>query len=109
VTALRTRLRRAARIGVIEVALLTVGACTAAPPDEPPRATYRCGDVTFTATFVNDSVFVAFRGDTIRLPIAISASGARYSDGQRTFWEHQGTARLELPDTTIDACPIVED
>lgn len=28
------------------------------------------------------------------LPIAISGSGARYSDGTFTFWEHQGTGRF---------------
>ncbi len=27
---------------------------------------------------------------TLRLPQVISASGARYSDGENTFWEHQG-------------------
>lgn len=27
------------------------------------------------------------------LPAALSGSGARYSDGKQTFWEHQGTAR----------------
>lgn len=31
-------------------------------------------------------------GRTVVLPQAISASGARYSDGSRTFWEHQGSA-----------------
>ena len=33
-------------------------------------------------------------GTTITLPAAISASGARYSNGTLTFWEHQGTATL---------------
>lgn len=30
---------------------------------------------------------------TVRLPLAVSASGARYSDGSRSFWEHQGDGR----------------
>lgn len=29
----------------------------------------------------------------LTLPAAVSGSGARYSDGTRTFWEHQGTGR----------------
>ena len=29
-------------------------------------------------------------GGRVLLPQAVSASGARYSDGSRTFWEHQG-------------------
>jgi membrane-bound inhibitor of C-type lysozyme len=34
-------------------------------------------------------------GATWILPIQRSGSGARYSDGAVTFWEHQGEARLE--------------
>ncbi len=30
----------------------------------------------------------------LTLPVAISGSGARYSNGGKTFWEHQGTGRL---------------
>jgi membrane-bound inhibitor of C-type lysozyme len=33
-------------------------------------------------------------GKSVMLPEAVSASGARYSDGTMTFWEHQGTATL---------------
>jgi membrane-bound inhibitor of C-type lysozyme len=33
-------------------------------------------------------------GKSLTLPEAVSASGARYSDGKMTFWEHQGTATL---------------
>jgi len=32
-------------------------------------------------------------GALVQLPVAVSGSGARYSDGTRTFWEHQGTGR----------------
>ncbi len=31
-------------------------------------------------------------GRVVTLSAAVSASGARYSDGTETFWEHQGTA-----------------
>jgi membrane-bound inhibitor of C-type lysozyme len=29
-------------------------------------------------------------GEKIRLPVAVSGSGARYSNGHEVFWEHQG-------------------
>jgi len=32
-------------------------------------------------------------GSRVMLPAAISGSGARYSDGARTFWEHKGIGR----------------
>jgi membrane-bound inhibitor of C-type lysozyme len=38
---------------------------------------------------------------TLTLPLAISASGARYSDGTMTFWEHRGTATLYKGDQVI--------
>lgn len=96
-------------LAALVLAALAVGGCTASPPEDPPRATYRCDDgTTFTAEFVRDTAIVAIRRDTFRLPIAISASGARYTDGTITFWEHQGAARLILPDTTHEGCPIVD-
>lgn len=38
---------------------------------------------------------------TRTLPLAVSASGARYSNGEMTFWEHQGTATLFRGDTIV--------
>jgi membrane-bound inhibitor of C-type lysozyme len=43
-------------------------------------------------------------GDSVRLPHAASASGARYSNGAVTLWEHQGTARIETPGRTWTDC-----
>lgn len=34
-------------------------------------------------------------GARLTLPLALSASGARYSDGHATFWEHHGDVRVE--------------
>lgn len=34
-------------------------------------------------------------GARLTLPLALSASGARYSDGRATFWEHHGDVRVE--------------
>ncbi len=33
-------------------------------------------------------------GRSVTLPVAVSASGARYGNGSETFWEHQGTGRF---------------
>lgn len=38
-------------------------------------------------------------GSQLLLPVALSGSGARYSDGTHTFWEHQGVGRYLVNDT----------
>jgi membrane-bound inhibitor of C-type lysozyme len=43
-------------------------------------------------------------GDSVSLPHAVSASGARYSNGAVTLWEHHGTARIETPSRTWTDC-----
>lgn len=40
-------------------------------------------------------------GRSVTLPAAQSASGARYSDGTETFWEHQGTGRFFHGETVL--------
>lgn len=40
-------------------------------------------------------------GQVCRLPRAVSGSGARYSDGSRTCWEHQGTVTFEIGDRVV--------
>ena len=43
---------------------------------------------------VHKNVTVRLADDSrVTLPAAVSGSGARYSDGTRTFWEHQGIGR----------------
>jgi putative lipoprotein len=44
------------------------------------------------------------RGTTFRLPLAMSGSGARYSDGKTTFWEHAGEASFETPGASFTGC-----
>jgi len=60
-------------------------------------ATYRAEDgKTAEACFDLPSQKVTVRlpdSAVVTLPSAISGSGARYSDGKLTFWEHQGTGR----------------
>jgi membrane-bound inhibitor of C-type lysozyme len=40
-------------------------------------------------------------GAQVQLPVAVSGSGARYSDGTRTFWEHQGMGRYFEGETLL--------
>lgn len=40
-------------------------------------------------------------GSRVVLPVAMSGSGARYSDGTRTFWEHQGIGRYFVGETLL--------
>jgi len=85
----------------------------AAPPATaaagPAAATrmvrYRCQDgrdvVASFAETVPPSALVERDGARWRLPLRRSASGARYSDGNVTLWEHQGEARFEIPGRAV--------
>ncbi|HVY03874.1 MAG TPA: MliC family protein [Caulobacterales bacterium] len=83
----------------LSIAALTLAAALAAcqtPPQTPPPApaqevvrsevAFNCENgTTFTAAFISspDVVDLHFaNGDVIRLPIAISGSGYRYTDGK---------------------------
>lgn len=91
--------------GIVTPAILALAACGGGEPQ--PVATFDCGDFRFTVAYAADTAIVTVTDDTFRLPRAISASGARYSDGVSTFWEHQGAALLEFADTSFSECPLV--
>lgn len=103
---------------------LTLAACSpqaAAPPvasekaPEPTPAaiaqvfTFTCAggrsfDVTYDDGFTVATV--SMDGATYKLPAAMSASGARYSDGKVEFWEHHGEAMLSgFPGAPEAPCP----
>lgn len=68
-------------------------------------ATYRsaAGEL-LKATFDLGRNLVRLRlpdGRRVTLPAATSASGARYSNGSRTFWEHQGVGRYFEGETPV--------
>ncbi len=48
-----------------------------------------------------EATLLLFDGARLTLPAAQSASGARYSDGKRTFWEHQGIGRYFSGDKLV--------
>jgi inhibitor of cysteine peptidase len=79
---------------------------TVLPPE--PRVTtacYRSGDGKIAVASFDlgrDLVTVTLPdGRSVTLPAAPSASGARYSDGKDTFWEHQGSGRFFTGETLL--------
>lgn len=76
-------------------------------PSQPFAWVYQCTQadrfvVRFTA---DDSARVEWDGERVTLPQAISASGARYTDGTVTYWDKGGIARFETPADTFIDCP----
>lgn len=89
-------------------AVFLLTSCARAPRPLP-HVMYMCGRVRFDVVFRGDTALITGQDGALHLPLAISGSGARYSDGEHTFWEHQGTARIELPDTTYEECRQPKD
>ncbi len=92
--------------------ILLIGFATvlAAMPAVAASALYRCPlNIDVIANYSPDvkSVTIYTQGQTFRLPIAMSGSGARYSDGKTTLWEHQGQAQFETPGASFRSCKVV--
>ncbi len=70
------------------------GPVTSAPAPMPPATpatmhtyAYQCGDLAVTGKFSPEQVELSYGGKTLVLPIAMSASGARYADDKgNEFW-----------------------
>ncbi len=83
------------------------GALTAAP--QP--VTFRCSgsDKPLTAAFHNEApqaVVLTWGTDRAIVPIARSASGARYAAQGVEFWEHQGEARVDFFGNHMTCTPL---
>ncbi len=81
--------------GLIAIGLL-LAACTADRPAQPVAVSnLRCdnGQMVRIAWWP-EKAEVTFREDRWTLPLAMSGSGARYADGLREVWEHQGIVRV---------------
>ena len=73
-------------------------------------AVYRCPlNVDVVASYSADAKNVTLytQGQTFHLPIAMSGSGARYSDAKTTIWEHQGEATFESPGASFTGCKAI--
>ena len=102
---------------IVLVAASLIAACsttykfgTQSPPGEIADASYLCRDgTTVRARYYIDAqsvdLTVGDSAEPVRLPVAMSGSGARYTDGAYELWEHQGKARVTLPSGTVyDEC-----
>ncbi len=90
----------------------------AAPAEEPaaPAPTtvlthWQCGDARVSATFDNaaGNVSLSFDGESLVLPQAVSASGARYADEQgNEFWNKGDSSTLTLSGSEAVECAVSE-
>jgi membrane-bound inhibitor of C-type lysozyme len=71
---------------------------------------YQCeGGQSFTVEFIDNAKFALFtlNGKTLKLPQAISGSGARYSDGHTTLWiKGDGAFVMEGDKIVIKGCKV---
>lgn len=75
-------------------------------------ATFACPDgISIEAVFDNatDTVTVTLPDDTVTLPRVESASGARYSDGTTTFWNHGDEVLVEVDGKTVYESCVAEN
>ena len=94
----------------MRVALTAVALVLSATPAMATAALYRCPlNVDVAADYAPDakSVTLYAEGQTFQLPLAMSGSGARYSDGKTTLWEHQGEATFETPGASFTGCKAI--
>ncbi|CAH2030938.1 cupin domain-containing protein [Trichlorobacter ammonificans] len=96
--------------------LLSVGTAQAldcgGPGTQQTAAAYRSSSgERLDACFDRAAERVTLRmpdGRTVTLPLAPSASGARYGSGQEVFWEHQGTGRYFSGETLLFEGTVVD-
>jgi len=84
---------------------LAVQGC-ACPCRIQPQYVFDCGGGRIASVEYRrkaDLMLLEYAGEVFRLPRAVSASGARYSDGHMTFWEKGGTAFLERDGQVIES------
>jgi len=106
-----TATRRAALVGAVLVTLAGCNRAANEPPaapgapdpsdasDEPLQAyVWNCDDgqtIRMRNLLREDAITIEMHEGGRKLPRAVSASGARYSDGSLTFWTKGDTASLE--------------
>lgn len=72
---------------------------------DPRTFVFECpNDFTFTARIEGQTAWLFLPGKTVSLPQVPSASGAKYSDGQTTFWNKGDAALLETGEDRHQEC-----
>lgn len=93
------------KLGLIFAAALLLSGCGLMhkQAEAPQTLHYRCGTLPLTVTLDNASEQVSFimDGQPLTLKRAVSASGARYSDGKYVFWSKGDTAFIERDDKIV--------
>jgi membrane-bound inhibitor of C-type lysozyme len=85
------------------------GGGTSAPAPEEPHTHYRCEDLQVTAYFNEAGVRLEISGESVSLPRASAASGARYADAEgREFWTRD-SALLTLPGQPRRQCTTLPE
>ena len=84
------------------LALSLLSACASAPL----QAVYDCeGGRTVQVAYRDDRAIVTAGGERRALPLAISASGARYASGAFEIWDKGGEARVSgFPGGPYNGC-----
>ncbi len=77
---------------------------TIAAPSANTGMAFRCDELDFIAKFSDNTVQILLAGRTLVLPQVVSGSGARYSDGNNTFWSKGNQAQLELNGVSYKGC-----
>ncbi len=80
--------------------------------DTPAKANafaYGCdNNYQFLARVGQDSTWLTLPTRSVTVPIAMSGSGARYTDGTVTYWSKGDSAIFEVGDTSYAHCAIIE-
>ncbi len=94
---------------IISILLLSTGGCTSAPHNAEQEAIVDSG--TFVAASGETVRAVYYQNQTVELTLfdgtrttlsqAISASGSRYVQGPREWWEHHGEATYSISDKPV--------
>lgn len=72
------------------------------PAAETTYASFDCDGVQLLASFKGETVTLDFEGEKVELPRVETGSGAKYSDGETTFWTKAEEAILERPAGATD-------
>lgn len=67
--------------------------------------TYDFQGFRFDVRFIEGAVILYLPDGPLTLPQGLSASGARYTDGNTTFWIKGENAHLELDGSVVDEKP----
>ena len=94
------------RLRILAVTSLCLTSCTSENAGQfKTTTTYLCEDQSqIVIKWSEDVASVSFNKKEWLLKSAISASGARYTDGQREIWEHHTTLRWTTADGTVHTC-----